>query len=365
MTQIAIGGDVMPAKGTGLAVSKYQILGNSYLVVSPAENEALAALLERGADAGAALPARLVAALCSLDYGVGASGVVFGPLPGGDGRMRLHIYNEDGSRCNFSGNATRMLALHLARTGALDDVAGARLNLEVVGFDAEGRSRVAHARVEIVEPGGGALRIVLPAPVIGRGSVRATPEAVLDGVRPDGAPQEVDVWLTVPAIAALGRRLERPRQWDSVALLDVGNPHCVVFVRDGADLPNADFADVPRGDLVALSYAGTQGSSTFAETFPAGCNLQFAHVEPETSRLVLRTFERGGGPTRSSGSSSSAAAAAAYARGLVGREVRVAMPGGEIDIALDGCSGAIGEMMLSSPVVPVADATVSFAALGF
>jgi diaminopimelate epimerase len=61
--------------------------------------------------------------------------------------------------------------------------------------------------------------------------------------------------------------------------------------------------------------------------FPAGTNVEFAHVEaPDRVRIVI--WERGVGPTKSSGTGSSASAVAAAAHGGASRDVQVIAPGG-------------------------------------
>ena len=61
--------------------------------------------------------------------------------------------------------------------------------------------------------------------------------------------------------------------------------------------------------------------------FPAGTNVEFAHVEaPDRVRILI--WERGVGPTTSSGTGSSAAAVAAAAHGGALRALDVVAPGG-------------------------------------
>src|SRR5256885_10031871 len=61
--------------------------------------------------------------------------------------------------------------------------------------------------------------------------------------------------------------------------------------------------------------------------FPAGTNVEFAHVEAR-DRVRILIWERGVGPTTSSGTGSSASAVAAAAHGGAAREVDVIAPGG-------------------------------------
>jgi diaminopimelate epimerase len=61
--------------------------------------------------------------------------------------------------------------------------------------------------------------------------------------------------------------------------------------------------------------------------FPAGTNVEFAHVDaPDRVRILI--WERGVGPTSSSGTGTSASAVAAAAHGGAGRDVEVIAPGG-------------------------------------
>ena len=97
----------------------------------------------------------------------------------------------------------------------------------------------------------------------------------------------------------------------NATVLRMGNPQCIVL----GPLPDAErFHRI--GPLL----------STHA-TFPAGTNVEFAHVEaPDRVRILI--WERGVGPTTSSGTGSSASAVAAAAHGGAARDVDVIAPGG-------------------------------------
>jgi diaminopimelate epimerase len=95
------------------------------------------------------------------------------------------------------------------------------------------------------------------------------------------------------------------------SLLEVGNPQCIVL----GPLPDAD-----RFNRLGPALATHP-------MFPAGTNVEFAHVEaPDRVRIVI--WERGVGPTTSSGTGSSASAVAAAAHGGASRSVDVIAPGG-------------------------------------
>ena len=107
----------------------------------------------------------------------------------------------------------------------------------------------------------------------------------------------------------------------TVIPVDVGNPHAVVR-RDA----------LSRDDLLRLGPA--------LEThprFPQRTNVQLVRSESPDALSAL-VWERGAGETRASGSSAVAVGAAAVARGWCASPVRVAMPGGELLVAVSGSS---------------------------
>jgi diaminopimelate epimerase len=112
--------------------------------------------------------------------------------------------------------------------------------------------------------------------------------------------------------------------------VDVGNPHLV-----------ARF-----GDEKAVNAA-------IGRTDHPDRNVEFiAVVAPD--RLFMRVIERGVGETLACGTGATAAAWAANRWGLVGDQVTVVMPGGEVVVDLAGPS-----VFLSGPSVHVADLEVS------
>jgi len=81
-------------------ISKYQALGNDYLVVEPAET-------------GQPLTPSRIRLLCDRHYGLGSDGILLGPTaaPGADFGLRL--FNPDGGEFEKSGNGLRIFARYL------------------------------------------------------------------------------------------------------------------------------------------------------------------------------------------------------------------------------------------------------------
>jgi diaminopimelate epimerase len=95
----------------------------------------------------------------------------------------------------------------------------------------------------------------------------------------------------------------------------MGNPHCTFFVEDISSV------DVPAVGATHETHP----------LFPERTNVQVAQIIGD-NHIRMRVWERGVGMTLASGSSSCAVAVAAARRGLTGRQTRIELDGGTIDI---------------------------------
>lgn len=82
-----------------ITMIKYQGLGNDYLVLDPNKNRVQ-------------LQGKKVALMCQRGFGLGADGVLYGPVDI-NGKMGVHIYNSDGSEAAISGNGVCIFAKYL------------------------------------------------------------------------------------------------------------------------------------------------------------------------------------------------------------------------------------------------------------
>jgi len=101
----------------------------------------------------------------------------------------------------------------------------------------------------------------------------------------------------------------------AAAAVSVGNPHCVLFVRDAEKAPVATL-----GPLIERH-----------PWFPSRTNVEFVERIGE-SRLRMRVWERGAGITLACGTGACAALVAAFLRGLTGRKAQLLLDGGELTI---------------------------------
>ncbi len=210
-------------------------------------------------------PAGLARTACHRHHGIGADGLILYEVR--DRGATMTLFNADGSASELSGNGLRCLAALVVRTQQLEPGTTVTVNTD--------------AGVKTLD-------------LLERRGELYTFRAAL------GAPTDV---RQMP-IPVLGETL-------TASVLGMGNPQCVVL----GSLPNTE-----RFNTLGPAL------STHA-MFPAGTNVEFAHVEAP-GRVRILIWERGVGPTSSSGTGAAASAVAAAAHGGASRTVDVVAPGG-------------------------------------
>ena len=272
-------------------VEKYHGLGNDYLVFDPNRNKLRLS------------PAN-VRLLCDRNFGVGADGVVEGPLLEGE-RISVRIWNSDGSMTENSGNGVRIFAKYLKDGGYVQ-----KKNFTIYTQGGE-------ASIHYLNEEGTRLKVSM-----GKVSFWS------DEVPVEGPRREI-----VNETMVFGR-IPYP-----VTCLNIGNPHCVILM------------DEISKELVCR----IGGYSEIARQFPAKINTQIMKVLDRT-HIQTEVYERGAGYTLASGTGCCGAAAAAYRLGLTDPKVIVQMPGGTLEVEIEedgqvlmtGDVGYVGSMKLGS-----------------
>ncbi len=204
----------------------------------------------------------------------------------------LDFWNSDGSRAGACGNATRCVAQHLmAQSGAH-------------GLDIRTERGILQARLDA-----GSVSVNMGQPQTG--------------------------WRDVPLARDVDSlRLPLP---GAPAAVGMGNPHCIFFVPD----------------IAQVDVAGEGARFEHDALFPEATNVEFAQVRGRDD-IRMRVWERGTGITLACGSGACAVAVAAHRRGLADRRVRLEADGGWLtaDWRDDG-------VWLSGPTAHVFDATLT------
>ena len=255
-----------------VAFSKYEGLGNDFVVVEGPE--------------AAALGAELAQRICDRHRGVGADGVLRIGMSS-QGRPSMQVINADGSVPEMCGNGLRCVALHLARTGRADGQA----------FEVD--TAAGPHRCRVLEPGRSGLRDAMVEVAL-----RAT------SLEPSEVPVRAAAALRDAPLELGGRVL----RWTAVSM---GKPHAVTFDDPGP----------ARVELAPLVQN--------AALFPRGVNVGFAQLRGPRA-IELAVFERGAGWTEACGTGACAAAVAAVETGRAarGEALTVQLPGGALTIVV-------------------------------
>ncbi|MDV2991667.1 MAG: Diaminopimelate epimerase [Chroococcidiopsis sp. SAG 2025] len=222
--------------------------------------------------------------ICDRNFGIGSDGILYGPIFTEE-KIALRIFNPDGSEAEKSGNGIRIFSKYLVDAQYIKTN---KFYLTTLGGE---------VAVEILNPEATLIKVDM-----------GTVTFQSDLIPVTGLPRQmVDTELHLDNLSLM------------VTCLSIGNPHCVIPVAQ-----------------VSQKLATTLGTQIENHPiFPKRINVQFLQVL-DRQNIQIEIWERGAGYTLASGSSSCAAASAAYKLGLVDDKVKVHMPGGEIEVEIEG-----------------------------
>jgi diaminopimelate epimerase len=116
----------------------------------------------------------------------------------------------------------------------------------------------------------------------------------------------------------------------SPAVVNVGNPHCIFWVK------NLDIVDLAKAGPMLENHP----------LFPARANITLARVDAG-DQVTIRVWERGAGLTRACGTAACAVMAAGFRIKVIGRKCRITLPGGDLQME---CREADGHILMTGPV---------------
>ena len=205
-------------------------------------------------------------------FGIGSDGLVLigrSPSPQADFSMR--IFNADGSEGLMCGNASRCIGKYVYERRLTDKQ---------------------HIRL-----------------------LTASGIKTLDlTVNDDGTVESVTVDMLAPVLEDKHLFLPDGEALPDGVFVSMGNPHYVIFVHD------IETVDIAREDSRLERHP----------RFPERCNIEFAQITEDGIRT--RVWERGTGITMACGTGACATAVAAAISGRSGRQSRIIMDGGTLDI---------------------------------
>ena len=221
----------------------------------------------------------------------------------------MRVFNKDGSEGAMAGNAIRCVAKYLYDNGI---VRGNHISIETL-------SGVKYMNLYTFNG------------KVGSASVNLG-KVTLEGKK---------IPSTLEGESVVDRSIEIVGQTYRVTLVNVGNPHCVVFCDkvDAVDVPNLG---------PAFEYA---------PYFPQRVNVEFVRVV-NNKTLKMRVWERGNGETLACGTGVAASVVAAVLNGYCAAEedITVKVRGGDLIARYT----ADGEVILTGSVKLVFAGTVEF-----
>ncbi len=219
-------------------------------------------------------------------FGIGGDGLIM-LAPSREADVRMEMYNADGSRGEMCGNSIRCLARlayerGIARKNPLAVETDCGIKTVALTFE---NGRVNGATVDMGEPILEGRRI----PVDADGKIIDYPLAVAGGI-------------------------------ERITAVSMGNPHCVVFVKDDA---------VFKMDDYEFARCGRQFENH--AFFPRRVNTEFI-LPISRTHLKMRVWERGSGETLACGTGACAALVAAVLTGRSERRATLELRGGNLEI---------------------------------
>ena len=219
--------------------------------------------------------------LADRHFGVGCDQVLLAEK-GRAADFRFRVFNRDGSEVGQCGNGARCFARFLRDNGLTDQDL---ISVETLST---------RMQLRILDDG----------------------DISVDMGQPEFLPERIPFLADQPDVshplAVDGEVLE-------ITALALGNPHAVIQV--------GDVATAPVGRLGPLVEHHPR--------FPARVNAGFCEIV-DPNHIRLRVHERGAGETLGCGSGACAAVVAGIRLGLLGPDVRVALPGGQARVRWDG-----------------------------
>ena len=212
--------------------------------------------------------------------GIGSDGLVLigdSTVPDADFSMR--IFNADGSEAMMCGNASRCIGKYLFERGLTTKK---EIRLQTLSGI---KTLLLHEK---------------------DGIVHSVTVDMLEPVFEDASLFNPDHAESISAALPLGRS-------GGGSFVSMGNPHSVIFTDD-------------------VEQVGVTGPVLENHpAFPQRCNIEFAHVMEDGS-IRTRVWERGSGITMACGTGACATAVAAAVTGRRGRQSRIVMDGGALEI---------------------------------
>ncbi len=254
-----------------LKFSKYHGLGNDFILID-----------NRHQSQPLVTPHEAVK-MCDRHFGIGGDGVIFVLAGEGDTDYTMRIFNSDGSEPEMCGNGIRCFTQFIT---------------ELEGKEEIGKTYRIHTLAGLICP-----------TIMGNGQVK------VDMGKPQLEAQKIPTTLGKSGEKVVNQSLTVGDRTYNVSCVSMGNPHCLVFVDDLAQ--------------INLNDIGSQFETH--PVFPQKTNTEFIQVI-NRNYLKMKVWERGAGITLACGTGACATVVAGVLNDRCDRISTVELPGGCLEI---------------------------------
>ncbi|MDE6811464.1 MAG: diaminopimelate epimerase [Muribaculaceae bacterium] len=230
----------------------------------------------------------LAISISDRHFGVGGDGLVL-IMTSDIADFRMRMFNSDGSEAQMCGNASRCVGKYVYDHNmtrktciSLETKAG----IKTLHLNLDGRDKVQTVRVDMGEP----------------------------ELNPSKIP--VDSHFIIPDPKVIKVRMQHDDKVFYAVAVNIGNPHSVIFI----DESPTDYHIHEVGKKFEVHPA-----------WPEKVNVEFARIT-DRHTIEMRVWERGSGETLACGTGACATVVAGILLGLLDREVKVILLGGELFI---------------------------------
>mgnify|MGYP000868612675 FL=1 len=258
--------------------TKMQGIGNDYIYIN--------CFQEKIKD-----PAALSVRLSDRHFGIGSDGIIL-IKPSRKADCEMDIYNADGSRAMMCGNGIRCVGKYVYDRGICKK--------NPLRVDTQSGVKTLYLHLE-------------------NGSVQSVQ---VDMGIPVLVPSEIPVQL--PGNRAVDVPYSVSGKEERITCISMGNPHCVVFVKDV--------------DSLNLGKIGPEFEH--APIFPERVNTEFIQVVND-AEVKMRVWERGSGETLACGTGACASTVACVLNHKTGRKVLLHLRGGDLTVNWDEKTGSV------------------------
>ncbi len=275
-----------------MVFTKMQGIGNDYIYINCFEEK-----VEE--------PSKLSVRLSDRHFGIGSDGIIL-IEPSDQADCRMDIYNADGSQAMMCGNGIRCVGKYVYERGIVKK--------EVLKVDT--MSGVKTLRLDVKN-------------------------GVVDSVTVDmGSPvfRAAEIPVLFPKDEVINEMVTVDSRDYRVTCVSMGNPHCVMFVDDTEKINLNEIG--PKFENLGI--------------FPHRANIEFVQVLNK-NEISMRVWERGSGETWACGTGACASAVASAVNKLTGRQVKVHLTGGDLEIDWDEKTDSV---FMKGPAAFVFDGTV-------